>query len=149
MVAIVGAIGSTIANLNDYHLFTWMLRHRHVAKVRDTRAHRAGVRWFAACPFWLLVVFNIVPIPVDMVRMLATTYRYPRRQFAAANFLGRFVRYGVIALVTYRWNLGWVAVVALLAMAVMLGAVRVVPAALRKLFPKSSRLPTAETQSNP
>lgn len=124
LVAAVGAVGSTVANLNDYHLFTWMLRHHRISKVRQTAGVRRAMRWFARSPFFLLVVFNLIPIPIDVIRILATTYRYPRLHFAAANFLGRFLRYAVIAFVTYRWDLGWIAVVSLLALAVALALVR-------------------------
>lgn len=133
LVAAVGAVGSTIANLNDYHLLTLMLRSRRVARVRHTRTYRLAVRWFARAPFFLLVLFNIIPIPVDVIRMLATTYRYPRMPFAAANFLGRFVRYAVIAFVTYWWDLGWMAVAALLALAVVLGLGRAVKSVWQRL----------------
>ena len=133
LVAASGAIGSTLANLNDYHLFTWLLRRRRIASVRDTRAHQAAARWFAKAPFAILVVFNLLPIPVDVVRMLATSCRYGRWPFAAANFIGRFLRYGVIAFVTYRWNLGWLAVVVLLGLAVILGLLRVLGGMIRRL----------------
>ena len=134
IVAAAGATGSTVANLNDYHLFTWMLRHRGVAKVRRTRTFRAAANWFARSPFFILVLFNIIPIPVDVVRVLATTCRYGRAPFAAANFIGRFFRYAVIAFVTYWWNLGWYAAGALLGVAVVLGLARVLPALARKLL---------------
>lgn len=127
LVGLVGGAGSTVANLNDYHLLTWMLRSRRIAAVRRTRAYRAGARWFGRTPFFLLVVFNLIPIPVDVIRMLATTYRYPRLPFAAANLIGRFLRYGIIAFATYYWNLGWIAVAALLGLAVILGASRLLP----------------------
>ena len=133
MVGSAGSAGSTVANLNDYHLFTWMLRNHHIARVRQTRLYDASARWFARSPFLIVAVFNFVPIPVDVIRMLAATYRYGRVPFAGANFIGRFVRYGVIAFVTYWWDLGWIAVVALLALAVVLGAIRVLPAAARRL----------------
>ncbi len=136
----VGALGSTIANLNDYHLFTWMLRHKRIANVRHTRTYQAAARWFAAAPFTLLLAFNVIPIPVDVVRLLAITYRYPRAPFAAANLIGRFIRYGVIAYVTYRFDLGWIAVLGLLAVAVVLGGVKLLPAAVRRI---------ANTQPNP
>ena len=132
-VAAVGAVGSTIANLNDYHLFTWMLRHHRVSKVRNTAGVRRAMRWFARSPFFLLVVFNLIPIPIDVIRILATTNRYPRLHFAGANFLGRFMRYAVIAFVTYRWDLGWIAVVSLLALAVALAVVRLVRSAWTRI----------------
>ena len=79
---------------------------------------------------------RIIPIPVDVVRMLATTYRYGRAPFAAANFVGRFLRYAVIAAVTYALADGgkW-AVAALLALAVVLALGKLAPAAARALRP--------------
>lgn len=138
-VAAVAATASTVANLHDYHLFTWMLRHHRIGKVRHTRLYRVAARGFARSPFFLLVVFNVAPIPVDVVRMLATTYRYPRVPFAAANFLGRLLRYAVIAYVTY--SLGrqgkW-AVLGLLGLAVLLAAGRLLPAVARAIRPAPS-----------
>ena len=133
LVATVGAVGSTVANLNDYHLFTWMLRSRGVSRVRKSRTYRAAAKWFATAPFLILVTFNLIPIPVDVIRMLATTFRYPRVPFAAANFIGRFVRYGIIAFVTYYWNLSWVAPAVLLGLAGVLGIGRLGPVAARRL----------------
>ena len=125
LVATVGAAASTIANLNDYHIFTLLLRTRHVGKVREAAWHEKAGRWFDRQPFGLLLVFNIVPIPVDVARMLAATRRYGRLPFAAANFLGRFLRYAIIAAVTYALGeQGWVAVVALLGLAVGLAVGR-------------------------
>jgi membrane protein YqaA with SNARE-associated domain len=134
IVAAVGAFGSMMANLNDYHIFTWMLRHHRIAAVRHTRAYQRAAKWFSRSPFLIVVVFNLIPIPVDVVRMLATTYRYPRLPFAAANYVGRFVRYGIIAFVTYKLaEYGWVATVALLVLALALGLGRVMLSVVRRL----------------
>jgi len=116
LVAAAGALGSMMANLNDYHLFTLMLRSRKVAAVRDTRLVRYGSGWFAQAPFTWVLLFNIVPIPVDVIRMLAAATRYPLKSFALANFLGRFVRYGLLAALAYAANIS-----ALAAAAIMLG----------------------------
>jgi len=145
LVATVGAIGSTVANLNDYHIFTWLLRSKHVARVRNSRAYRASAHWFANSPFLIIAGFNLVPIPVDVIRMLAITFRYPRLPFAAANFVGRFLRYGIIAFVTYYWDLGWVAPAVLLATAAVLGAGRVVPMIVRTLLRRPVSVVTEES----
>jgi len=135
-VAAVGALASTMANLNDYHLFTLLLRSRRIGRLRNTRLYRVSARWFARSPFFLVTLFNVLPIPVDVVRMLATTYRYGRLPFAAANFVGRFIRYGVIAYATY--SLGgrgkW-AVLGLLGMAAVLAGGKALSAALRRFRP--------------
>lgn len=120
LVGLVGGVGSTLANLNDYHFFTWVLRNRRVAKIRNTRLYAWTSRWFARSPFFILWVFTLLPLPVDVVRLLAITCRYDRLRFAAASFLGRFVRYGVFAFVTFHFDLGWVAPIALLALAAVL-----------------------------
>ncbi len=130
--ATVGAAASMVANLNDYHLFTWLLRSDRVGAVRRTKLYARAIRWFRRSPFFLLVVFNILPIPIDLVRLLAVTWRYPRGPFAVANFLGRFIRYGVIAFVTYWWNLGWIAVTGLLAFAILLALGKGLVALARK-----------------
>ncbi len=138
LVAGVGAAASTVANLNDYHLFTLMLRNRRVARVRDSRTYRRAQRWFGRSPFFLVTLFNVIPIPVDVVRPIATSCRYGRLPFALANFTGRFVRYGVIAYVTYlvstwRSDAGWYAAGALLVMAgVMAGGRWIVRSGRRK-----------------
>lgn len=133
LVGLAGAVGSTIANLNDYYAWTWLFRSRRLARLRQTRWYAAAARWFARAPFLLLVIFNIVPIPVDVVRLLAISYRYDRLKFTAANFLGRFVRYAILAFVTYQFNLGWIAPVALLALAALMGIVKALHALWQRM----------------
>jgi len=145
MVALVGAVASTIANLNDYHLMTWMLRNHRIAKVRRLGIYKKAAVWFARSPFFLTVAFNVLPIPVDVVRFLAICYRYPRRKFAPANFIGRFIRYAIIAFVTYWWKLGWIAPAALLAMSVVLGLGRVTLPPLKSFVRKLVRYAGAPT----
>jgi len=132
IVALVGAAATTIGNLNDYHLFTWMLRSRRIAAVRHTRVHRAAARWFARRPFLILVIFNVIHIPVDVIRMLAAADRYGRVPFAASNFVGRFIRYGIIAFVTYKWKLDWMPL-ALLGLGAALGIVSLLPRLKRRI----------------
>lgn len=149
IVATVGAAGSTMANLNDYHLFTWLLRHHRIAAVRATRPYQAAARWFAHSPFFLLFVFNVIPIPIDLVRMLAISYRYPRVSFAAANFTGRWVRYAVIAFVTYYWSLGWYAAAALLGISVLFGLGHVYRRLAPRLLARAANQPTIEVSIDP
>ncbi len=125
LISVAGAAGSTVANLNDYHIFTLMLRSRRIAKIRNTRGYALAERWFSGYPFGILMFFNIAPIPVDVSRPLAAAYGYPRTRFAAANFLGRAIRYGIIAALTYMLaDHGWIATVCLIAVAVLIVLVK-------------------------
>lgn len=127
VVAVVGAMASTVANLNDYHIFTLMLRSKWISRVRDTRLYRIAAKWFGRAPFAITFIFNLLPIPVDVARMIAATHRYPRLPFAAANFIGRLCRYAIIAYVTYRLaDKGWIAAASLFILAVVLGVGRIV-----------------------
>ena len=139
LVASVGAIASTIANLNDYHLFTLVLRHRSMGKIRDTRFYTKAARWFKKSPFFIVALFNLLPIPIDVIRMLATTYRYPRIPFAGANLVGRFLRYGIMAFLIYRFDMGPAAAVVLLGVAIVLAGARLVKPAIAKLMPATAK----------
>ena len=135
IVTLIGSPASVMANLNDYHIFTWMLRHHRLAKLRHTRIYNASAKWFARRPFLLLVIFNFLPIPVDVVRILAISYRYPRWPFVVANFLGRALRYSTIAALTYQLgDKGWILMVALLAVAIFLSTERLFRLLFKRLF---------------
>jgi hypothetical protein len=117
LVGVVGAAASTMANLNDYHLFSLLLRHRRIAPVRD-----------------------ILPVPVDIARIIAATGRYPRLPFAAANLAGRFIRYAVLAGVCFWVGVGTVTatlIMLIVAVVLVLGRALLpaVKTAIRKVWP--------------
>lgn len=95
VVATVGALATGMANLNEYHIITFLLRYRLLERVRQARAYRAAVDWFRASPFLCLFAVSLIPIPVDAIRWLAITSRYPRGRFFMAYFLGRWIRYAL------------------------------------------------------
>lgn len=134
IVAGFGSLASTIANLTDYHVFIALLRNKRIARIRDTRMYHTAARWFAKAPFSIMVIFNIILIPVDIPRMLAAMYGYPRKLFAASNFIGRLVRYSTVILITVllgaRYD--WIGPVAFAALAVVIGLAKVIPAILRR-----------------
>jgi membrane protein YqaA with SNARE-associated domain len=106
-VATIGAAGTAIANLNEYHIFTFLLRYGKVHRVRQTRFFATARRWFSVSPFGLVALFSFLPIPVDVVRWLAISCRYSRLRYAGANFAGRFLRYGLLAGAATCLAIGW------------------------------------------
>ncbi len=136
-LSLICAFASTIANLTDYHIFLMLLRSRRIAKVRNTRLYKAAARWFGKAPFAIMVIFNIIPLPVDIIRILAAVYGVKRRVFAAANFVGRFFRYAVIVALTllivarhpeYRW----IPSAALLGLSAVIAMIKIGPALWKK-----------------
>ncbi|NLF29485.1 MAG: hypothetical protein GX591_01205 [Planctomycetes bacterium] len=140
LVATAGAAASTMGNLNDYHLYTLLLRTRRAERVRDTAAVRFASGWFARAPFTLLMMFGILPIPIDVARMLAAATRYPLGLFAGANFLGRFVRYMILAAVAYASRVGAAdaAAVMVVAAALVVGAKAIAVVGRRRRVPQAA-----------
>ncbi len=97
LVALVGAAGTSAANLNDYYLLSYLFEFDRVKRLRNRRAYRRAVAWFDRAPFLTLTVFSFLPIPVDVVRLLAISRRYSRFRFTVASLLGRLPRYYVLA----------------------------------------------------
>ncbi|MEW6356287.1 MAG: VTT domain-containing protein [Planctomycetota bacterium] len=110
LVATVGALGTCVANLNDYYLLSFLLRYRLADRVRAARTYDAAVRWFDKAPFVILSVATFLPISVDVVRLLAISRRYSRRWFALATFVGRWPRYVILALIGRELQLSWVGI---------------------------------------
>ena len=131
VVATLGAIGTATANLNEYHLLTFVLRYRQAAAIRRTRLYALAERWFTVAPFWVLTLFSLVPIPVDVVRWLAVAARYPRVRFYFAYFLGRWVRYAVLAASAIGLGLEPWHIMLVQAVLVLAAAVRFIPALTR------------------
>ncbi len=125
VVALLGGLATTMANLNEYHVFTFLLRYKNIGKVRQSRLHEWAGKWFNKGPFILLATFCFVPIPVDVVRWLAISHRYPRRRFFAANMLGRGSRYALMALFSDALGLGLWSILLIQAVLVLIAATRV------------------------
>jgi membrane protein YqaA with SNARE-associated domain len=100
IVATVCAIASSLANLNEYHIVAYLVNHHRLARIRQTRLYMAASGWFRKSPFWILMLFSFVPIPVDVIRWLAVLARYDRGKFFVANFVGRWFRYALCAVVS-------------------------------------------------
>jgi len=98
LVAVVGAAGTSVANLNDYYLLSYLFEFDRVKRLRRRRAYQRAVAWFDRAPFLTLIAFSFLPIPVDVVRLLAISRRYSRVRLTAASFLGRLPRYLILAL---------------------------------------------------
>jgi len=96
-VAAVGALGTCIANLNDYVILGWLFRHQKVKKIRDISAYRRLLTFFDRYAFLTMAGASFLPIPLDVVRLLAISRAYPFPKYVAATFVGRFPRYLLIA----------------------------------------------------
>jgi len=127
LVATVGAAGTAIANMHDYYLLTFLYRYRPVQRIRTTRLYRRFAAWYGKAPFGTLAAASFLPIPVDVVRLLAISEGYSRLKFAAGSLLGRWPRYLLFAMLADAFQLGWQWVVGVLGATVCLGLCRGLP----------------------
>jgi membrane protein YqaA with SNARE-associated domain len=131
VVATVGAFATGMANLNEYHLITFLLQYRGIARVRNTRLYRKAAEWFEINPFLTLVAISLIPIPIDVVRWLAIVDRYPRDRYFGAYFIGRWVRYAIWALTAMALALKTWHIAAIQAALVLAALAKIVPGIVR------------------
>lgn len=97
IVSLLGAMGTSIANFNDYAILGWLFRHQRVKKVRDISTYRKLLHFFDRYAFLTLTAGAFLPIPIDVIRMLAISRAYSYWKYLLATFAGRFPRYLLIA----------------------------------------------------
>ena len=131
VVATVGAFATDMANLNEYHLLTWLLRFRALGKVRDTRLYKAAIEWFETNPFMVLIAVSLIPIPIDVIRWLAITDRYPRSKYFLAYFIGRWVRYAGLSVTAIGLSLKPWHIFAIQGVLVLVAMVKIIPGFIR------------------
>ena len=97
LVAFVGTLGTCIANLNDYAILGLLFRHHKVRRIRDINTYRKLLDFFDRHSFVTLSAAAFLPIPVDVIRLLAISRAYPYWKYIGASFTGRFPRYVLLA----------------------------------------------------
>jgi len=131
-VAFVAAVGTCIANLNDYHLLSFLLGYPKFARLKRRRFYKGAVRWFGKAPFLMIAAANLLPIPIDLVRPLAISSRYGRVHFTLAGFAGRFPRYLVIAYLGRELPLTWDIILIVLLVTTVVPLVNVLVTLIRR-----------------
>ena len=102
-IAIIGSIASSMANSMEYYILS-KVRPKNNPEMFSNRPFLLFVKQnFQKSPFLLIVAFNILPTPIDPVRWLAILFYYPFIRFMTANFVGRLVRYSLIAAIAQNY----------------------------------------------
>ena len=99
VVALVGGVATSLANLIDYEIFSTIFKTKLLKKIKDSEHSQASIRTFNRVAFLALTAVNFVVFSWDLVRLVAIAARYPRWKYALATFIGRTARYGVLAAV--------------------------------------------------
>ncbi len=122
--ALVGVAGTCMANLHDYYIINYLFGLERIGKLRETRFYDRAVRWFERAPFLTLSAASFVPIPIDVVRILAVSTGYSRTKYTLATFTGRFPRYLLLAWLGYELKLSNRVIFIVFVVSVLIGAVK-------------------------
>jgi len=131
-VALLGAIGTSIANMTEYLFLDLLLAQDRLRRVKETAIYRRTKRAFEVAPFILMVAVNLVPLPIDPVRWMAISVTYPRWRYVLATFLGRLPRYYLLAELGDRYQLSNRVILIIL-------AATVVPVLVRKILSRARK----------
>jgi membrane protein YqaA with SNARE-associated domain len=97
-IAVAATIGTIVVSFSDYALVEWGMRHPRTAGAREARVFRWAVRWMARAPFWIVVIFSLVPVlPLSPIRILAPASGYPVWRYIGAQIVGRVPRFYALA----------------------------------------------------
>jgi membrane protein YqaA with SNARE-associated domain len=114
VVAFVGALGTVIAYVIDYAILGWLFRHHRVKKVRDIHMYRKLLKFFDKYAFLTVTAAAFLPIPVDVVRLMAISRAYSYWKYLLAAFVGRFPRYLIFAYLGKELPAKWILIIFLI-----------------------------------
>jgi membrane protein YqaA with SNARE-associated domain len=122
LIAAAATFGSVVMSFADYAMIETMLRRSRLARqTRDSRLVQWGVRWMKRWPFIVVVVFSLVPLPITVIRVLAPLSGYPIGRYIAAQIVGRFPRFLILAMIGHAIQVPtWLLVALTLALVVVL-----------------------------
>jgi len=123
-IALAATVGSVIVAFADYALVEAALRHARAKGAREIRLFRWAVRWMTRFPFVIIVLFSLVPVlPISVIRALAPASGYPLKRYIAAQIVGRFPRFLMLAWIGQAIMIPtWILVVASIGLVVLMYA---------------------------
>ncbi len=97
LVALVSSLGATAGDSIGF-AFGFTGRHLTKHKLEKKRWFRILEKYFKKHGNWLLFVFALIPNPVfDAIGLIAGIFAYPFFRFFLIVWLGRFIRYFILA----------------------------------------------------
>ncbi|MDZ7331387.1 MAG: VTT domain-containing protein [candidate division KSB1 bacterium] len=98
LVALLGALGNTIASLGEYYLLTWLFSKTELQeKIEASRLFQRLTTVFSRSAFFILTFTSLWPLPLDPFYLTAIVIRYPLHKYLAAISTGKWVRYYLLA----------------------------------------------------
>ncbi len=97
IIVLVGSMGATISALIEYNIVDFIMRFDRIARLKDTRKYQKFAVYFDRFSFRSIMIASSIPLPIDFIRIMAITRRYPMGKYLLATMLGRIPRFTAIA----------------------------------------------------
>ena len=133
LVATIGSLGTAVGNMHDYYLLTYLYKYKPVQRIRTKGWYKKVAAWYNRAPFGTLAAASFLPIPVDVVRLLAISEGYSRAKFVLGSLVGRWPRYFLFAFLADQFKLGWQWILGIAGATIVLGLWRGLPPLVKKM----------------
>ena len=99
LIALLGAFGNSIAAFLEYHFISWLFsRNELQQKIEANKFFQRLTIFFNRAAFPCIVFTGFSPLPVDPFRFTAILTRYFMPKYLLAMFIGKYLRYYLLAL---------------------------------------------------
>ncbi len=92
MIVLFGAIGASISSIVEYYVIDFLMKFDRFAKLKQNGKYRKYASYFDKFSFRSIMLASLIPLPLDVIRVLAITRRYSKWKYLLATFLGRIPR---------------------------------------------------------
>lgn len=97
MLVFFGSIGASISALIEYYVIDFLMRFDRIAKLKQNGKYQKYAGYFDRFSFRSLMLASLIPLPLDVIRILAITRRYSMWRYLLATFIGRIPRIFIFA----------------------------------------------------
>lgn len=104
IVAVVGAVANCLAALVEYYVIIWFFSKTTLQqRVETNPIFQRFAYYFQRATFACLIFTGFTPLPFEPFRLAAIVIRYNVPKYLLAVFVGRSIRYYLIALIGHTY----------------------------------------------
>jgi len=124
LIVLVGTIGSTISAIIEYYFIDFLMRFDRFARLKETEGYHKYIKYFDRFSFRSIMLASVLPLPLDVIRIMAIMRRYAKWKYLTATFIGRIPRIFIFALLGSQLAYTKTIAIALLVITLLIEVVR-------------------------
>jgi len=124
LIVLVGTIGSVISAIIEYNFIDFLMRFDRFARLKETNSYQKYVKYFDRFSFHSIMLASVLPLPLDVIRILAIMRRYAKWKYLVATFIGRIPRILIFAVLGSQLAYSKAIAIALLIITLLIEVIR-------------------------